>query len=41
LRFPRQRVVQVEGRRFSMIEQPAEVDKALDGFTAALPLPAH
>ncbi|MCA1855062.1 alpha/beta hydrolase [Massilia oculi] len=35
-RFPRQQVVLVPGRHFSMIEQPAEVGRALDGFAASL-----
>jgi len=35
-RFPRQQVVLVPGRHFSMLEQPAEVSKALDRFAAAL-----
>lgn len=36
-RFPRQQVVTVPGRHFSMIEQAAEVDLALAGFAVALP----
>lgn len=36
-RFPKQQVVLVPGRHFSMIEQPAEVDKALAAFAQALP----
>lgn len=35
-RFPRQQVVQVAGRHFSMLEQPQEVDKALAGFVPTL-----
>ncbi|WP_288380622.1 alpha/beta fold hydrolase [uncultured Massilia sp.] len=38
-RFPKQQVLLVPGRHFSMIEQPAEVDKALAGFAASLPRP--
>lgn len=35
-RFPRQQTVIVPGRHFSMIEQPLEVGKALEGFAASL-----
>jgi len=35
-RFPKQQVAVVPGRHFSMIEQPAKVDKALAGFVATL-----
>ncbi len=35
-RFPKQQVVVVPGRHFSMVEQPAEVDKALAGFVKTL-----
>jgi proline iminopeptidase len=38
-RFPRQQTVIVPGRHFSMIEQPAEVGKALEGFAASLRAP--
>ena len=36
-RFPKQQVVLVPGRHYSMIEQPAEVDKALAAFAQGLP----
>lgn len=38
-RFPRQQTVIVPGKHFSMIEQPAEVSTALQGFTRALAAP--
>lgn len=38
-RFPRQQVVLVPGRHFSMLEHPQDVDKALAGFVPALAKP--
>lgn len=38
-RFPNQQVALVPGRHFSMLEQPAEVGKALENFAAALAKP--
>ena len=35
-RFPNQQVVVVPGRHFSVVEQPADVDKALAGFVKKL-----